>query len=201
MRKLTRRLDTVLGGATVPAGKRSELIARWATVKGHNAAREDAYHEAAQVIPGLQKMWLVQSDERTCPHCLAHMGEVVDVDAEFDKDRTFAGTPQKVYGDVLEYPPLHPRCRCTITSWHPRWQSLTEFTPQALADDAQEAAQAAGFTTSPKPFTKPAKPIPGSLRASRRGRRVIHSHEIAEIPESVREATIERYLACQVAGA
>lgn len=199
IRKLRNRLNTVLDGAKVNGQSRADLISRWAAIKGHNAAREDAYHEAAEVIPGLQKMWLVQNDERICPHCLAHHGEVVEVDGEFDKDRTFAGTPQKVYGDVLEYPPLHPRCRCTITTWHPRWASLTKLTPEQLQDQAQEHAVASGFVSAPKPFTKPKLPNVGSLRSTREGRRVIHASQIAEIPDSVREATIERYLACQVA--
>lgn len=201
IRKLRRRIDPLLGGATVNGGqKRSELIARWSSIKGYNAAADDALNDAAQSIPGLQKMWLVQRDERTCPHCMAHWGEVVDADAEFDKERTFAGTPQKVYGDVLEYPPLHPRCRCTITSWHPRWQSYATLPPDVLRDQAQEAAQKAGFTTAPKPFSPPLKPPKGSLRSTRQGRRVIHAHEIAQIPDSVREATIDKYLACQIAG-
>lgn len=196
--KLRKRVDKVLGGAKVNGQNRADLISRWAAVKGHNAAREDSYHEAAEVIPGLQKMWLVQSDERTCPHCLAHHGEVIPVDGEFDKERTFASSPQKVYGDVLEYPPLHPRCRCTITAWHPRWATLTKLTPEQLQEMAQQDAQKAGFTTAPKPFSKPPIPKLGSLRSTREGRRVIYSHEIAEIPDAVREAAIEKYLACGV---
>ena len=198
IRKLRRRLDKVLGGATVKAGNRAELISRWSVIKGNNAARDQAYNDAAGNIPGLQKMWLVQNDERTCPHCLSHNGEVVPADSEFDKTRSFAPTPQKVYGDVLEYPPLHPRCRCTITAWHPRWHGLSKITPEQLANEAQEAAQAAGFITAPKPFSPPQKPAAGSLRATREGRRVINAHNIAEIPDTVREATVQRYLACQV---
>lgn len=194
--KLRGRLNKVMGKATVNGQPRPELIARWASVKGHNAAYEDGLHDAAKQIDGLQKMWLVQSDERTCPHCLAHHGEVIPVDSEFDKDRTFAGTPQKVYGSVLEYPPLHPRCRCTITAWHPRWAAYATKPPQVLQEEAQTAAQASGFTTAPKPFTKPQIPLKG-LRSTRQGRRVIHASDIAQIPDEVRDATIERYLNCQ----
>lgn len=198
IRKLRARVDKTLGGATVNGNNRADLISRWSAVKGYNAAADDAYNDAAQLIPGLQKMWLVQNDERTCPHCLAHNGEVVDVDGEFDAQRTFAGTPQKVYGTVLEYPPLHPRCRCTMTAWHSRWASIATKPPQVLQDEAQEAAQQAGFTTAPKPFTPPKKPLPGSLRSSRKGRSVIRANDIAQIPDAVREATIERYLGCVV---
>lgn len=196
IRKLRGRLDKALGGATVNGQNRADLISRWSAVKGYNAAADDALNDAATLIPGLQKMWLVQSDERTCPHCLAHHGEVVDADAEFDAQRTFAGTPQQVYGSVLEYPPLHPRCRCTITAWHSRWASIATKPPQVLQDEAQTAAQQSGFTTAPKPFTPPKKPLPGSLRSTRRGRAVIRANDIAQVPDAVREATIERYLGC-----
>ena len=196
--KLKRRLDTVLGGATVNGQNRAELIARWSTIKGHNAATDQALNDAAKTMPGLQKMWLVQRDERTCPHCMAHWGEVVNVDGEFDKDRTFAGTPQKVYGDVLETPPLHPRCRCTITAWHERWRSYSTFTPEAYQDQAQDAATKAGFITAPKPFSIPK--LPKGLRSSRAGRRVINAQNISQIPDEVREATIQKYLSCWLGG-
>lgn len=200
IRQLRRRIDPLLGGATSAGGNRAELISRWSTIKGYNAAAEDSLADAATSIPGLQKQWITQRDERTCPNCLAHHGETIDTEDEFDKDRTFASSPQKVYGGVLDYPPLHPRCRCTIVAWHPRWQSFATKPPDVLQDEAQEAAQQAGFTTAPKPFTPPAKPPVGSLRRTRAGRRVIHASNIAQIPDSVREATIERYLGCQIAG-
>lgn len=199
IKQLRRRLDGVLGGATVNGNNRAELIARWSTIKGHNASRDQALNDAAQSIPGLSKMWLVQRDERTCPHCMAHWGEVVPADAEFDKERSFANTPQKVYGDVLETPPLHPRCRCTITAWHERWRGLSSFTPEDYQEQAQVAAQEVGFTKGPKHFPLP-KP-PKGLRTSRAGRRVINAENIAQIPDSVREATKDKLVSCWLGGA
>ncbi len=198
IRDIRRRVDQVLGGATVNGNNRAELISRWSVLKGHNAAREQTLYDASKSIPGLKKMWLVQRDERTCPHCLAHWGEVVDTGAEFDAERTFATTPQRVYGGVLETPPLHPRCRCTITAWHERWRGLSSFTPEGYEERAQEAAQELGFTAGPKTFKLPK--APKGLRSTRAGRRVLHAQAIGSIPDSVRKATIERYLSCWLGG-
>lgn len=199
IKQLRRRLDTVLGGATVNGNNRAELIARWATIKGHNAARDQTLNDAAEHMPGLSKMWLVQRDERTCPHCMAHWGEVVPANAEFDKERSFANTPQKVYGDVLETPPLHPRCRCTITAWHERWRGISSFTPEDYQEQAQAAAQDVGFIAAPKHFPTPK--VPKGLRTTRRGRRVINAQNIAQVPDSVRKATQEKLLSCWLGGA
>ena len=199
VQKIIRRLDVpeLLGGATVAAGPRAELITRWAVIKGHNAARDQAYNDAAEVIPGLQKEWITSRDERVCPHCLAHHGEVVDVDQEFDKDRTFAGTAPKVYGGVLEYPPLHPRCRCTLVPWHPRWQGLTEHSPDELQEQAQDLAKKAGF--KPKTFKK-STVIPTGLRATRAGRQALRAMHIGSIPKNVRDAHLAKFRSCWLGG-
>lgn len=196
--KLSARLDEVLDGATTVAGSRADNIARWATVKGYNAATEDAMNDAANYIPGLQKMWLVQNDEQTCPYCMSHFGEVIPTDDEFDKTRTFTnGAPIKVYGDVLEYPPLHPKCRCTIISWVDRWRGLSTFTPEQLQAEARTSAEKLGFTS--KTFDEPAPPATG-LRATREGRRVLYTKAVDSIPAAVRQATEQKFLSCWAGG-
>ena len=78
-------------------------------------------------------MWLAQTDERTCPHCLAQHGTVVQIADEFDPNLTFASTAPEPHNGFLEVPPLHPRCRCTITSWHESWRAFTSQTPEELS--------------------------------------------------------------------
>lgn len=196
IRKLQARLGVVLNGQIVPAGPRAELISRWAVIKGHNAARDQTFNDAGKLIPGLQKMWLVQRDERTCPHCLGHWGEVVPVENEFNQERTFDKTPPKVYGGTLEYPPLHPRCRCTIVAWHERWRGLATNTPEDFQTQAQGAAEAVGFPG--KSFLPPK--APSGLRATRAGRAVLRSQAIKSIPPAVREATLEKFMSCWIGG-
>jgi uncharacterized protein with gpF-like domain len=192
--KIQQRVDGVMSGETVNGQNRAELISRWATIKGYNAAADQAIREAAEVIPGLQEMWVCSIDEQTCEDCLAHDGEVRDIDAEFDSSRSFGTTPISPYGGVLEYPPLHPRCRCTLTAWHDRWASISEFTPQSMQEAAQQTAVANGF--APKSFPPPTPPAPDTLRATRAGRAVIRAQNIAVIPDGVRKATLERFLSC-----
>lgn len=124
---------------------RGEVISRWATIKGYNMARQVGYEQASTVVPGIQKMWLASRDERTCPHCLALHGSLVAVDGEFSHDRTYANKPAEVYQGVLETPPRHPRCRCTITSWMEEWRAFTDVTPQELEVQGLELAQEAGL--------------------------------------------------------
>lgn len=192
--KIQARVDGVLEGAKVGGQSRAELISRWATIKGYNAAADQALNDAAEVIDGLQEMWIVDADENTCGDCMAHYGETTGPGDEFDSSRSFNNTPISVYGGFLEYPPLHPRCRCTITAWHPRWEGIATLGPAQLQEDAQKLAQSNGF--APKSFEPATKPTPGSLRATRAGREVLRAQNIAVIPEGVRKATMEKFLKC-----
>lgn len=138
---LSRRL------AVIPeiSEARGEVISRWATIKGYNLSRQAAYQASLSVVPTLMKQWLCATDERTCPHCLAHHGEIAAVNAQFDASRSFAETPVTPYQSELETPPLHPRCRCTIVAWTEEWRAYTDATPQELEATGRELAAAQGF--------------------------------------------------------
>lgn len=189
IKELAARIEPMSGiGAN-----RADIISRYAVISGHNAAREQAYADAVPAIPGLQKMWLVTRDERTCPLCLAHWGEAVPVEAEFDHERTFGTTAPKIYGGTLSHPPLHPRCRCTITTWHPRWYGLTDLTPEFYQEEAQKLAIQAGLPS--KTFAQEIPPVSG-LRATRAGRNVLRASEIKSVPPAVRQAYIDKFFSC-----
>lgn len=140
IRKLSSRIDGLEGISR----NRAEVITRWSTIKSYNLAHQATYEAAEQSIPGLRKMWLAQSDERTCPHCLAQHGIVVDIVDDFDSNLTYASTPPEPYQGFTETPPLHGRCRCTITSWHESWRAYTSATPEELNAAARERAVAQG---------------------------------------------------------
>ena len=127
--KLSRRIELL----DDLSRNRAEVITRWSTIKSYNLAHQATYEAAETQIPGLTKMWLAQTDERTCPHCLAQHGTVVQIADEFDPNLTFAGTAPEPHNGFLEVPPLHPRCRCTITSWHESWRAFTTQTPEELS--------------------------------------------------------------------
>jgi len=136
IRDLSNRIDGLEGISR----NRAEVITRWSATKSYNLSHQATYEAAETQIDGLRKMWLTQTDERTCPHCLAQNGIVVDVADEFDPNLTYATTPPEPYQGFLETPPLHPRCRCTITSWHESWRAYTTATPQELNADSRDLA-------------------------------------------------------------
>jgi enamine deaminase RidA (YjgF/YER057c/UK114 family) len=136
IRDLSARIDGLEGISR----NRAEVITRWATIKSYNLSAQATYEAAEQSIPGIRKMWLTQTDERACPHCLAQHGQVVDVVDDFDPNLTYAGTAPEPYQGFLEEPPLHPRCRCSITSWHEDWRAYTTQTPEELSEFGREKA-------------------------------------------------------------
>lgn len=90
-------------------------LARTETIRASNFATEQAFIQS-QVVTG--KEWFTALDERVCPYCEEMDGKIFDVEATiFDKgdELTVDGNSLSFdYGDV-EYPPLHPSCRCTIS--------------------------------------------------------------------------------------
>lgn len=149
IRPLSRRIE----GLAEVGANRAEMITRWATIKGYNLSHQVAYERSLSSIQGLKKMWLTQVDERTCPHCLAQHGTVVDVTEDFDPDVTYANKPVDPYQGFLQVPPLHPRCRCTITSWHESWRAYTESTPEELHADARDEALGQGLPKATEDVT------------------------------------------------
>jgi hypothetical protein len=125
---------------------RAEVITRWTTIKSYNLAHQASYEAAESMIDGLVKQWVTQTDERACPHCLGLHGTTESVTGEFDTaGTTYANTPIEPYQGILEVPPLHARCRCTIASWHESWRAYTDFTPQELHEEARQLAADQGF--------------------------------------------------------
>lgn len=163
IRDLSARID----GLEDISRNRAEVITRWSATKSYNLAHQATYEAAEQSIPGLRKMWLTQTDERTCPHCLAQNGIVVDVVDDFDPNLTYAGTPPEPYQGFMETPPLHPRCRCTITSWHESWRAYTTRTPEELNADARDQSIAQGHPKATTAGITGVAPLQGAEATAR----------------------------------
>lgn len=99
------------------SGYRSERIARTETLKASNNATMYAYKQTGYVTG---KAWAVNPD--ACPECSDFDGKTVPLDDDFlgvGESHTFSGEDgeeQTVVNeyDVIDTPPLHPNCRCTI---------------------------------------------------------------------------------------
>ena len=144
MRAIAGRVDDIVG---VGGGRRAEAITRWSVVKGYNLSRQASMESTLMAIPTMQKQWLAQADERTCPHCLAQHGTTVEVTSEFDPENTYAETPPKPHGGFLLVPPLHPLCRCLIVAWDESFRAYTdpEAMPELQHEQAREMALSKGF--------------------------------------------------------
>jgi len=88
---------------------RAETIARTETVAASNGGRIAGIRgmQDAGMLRGatIEKIWVTAIDERTCDLCAPLDGEVVSIDVPFRGSEEL----------IVEYPPLHPRCRCTIS--------------------------------------------------------------------------------------
>lgn len=90
--------------------KQAERITRTEVIKTSNLGAQDAFEQSGQVEA---KQWLATEDDRTDEACLELDGKIVGLeDNYFDKGDKFMGIDLD-YADV-EYPPLHPNCRCVI---------------------------------------------------------------------------------------
>jgi HK97 family phage portal protein len=84
----------------VASSVRAEMIARTEVLRASNFATTESYKQSG-VVKG--KEWLTAMDERTCPVCQPLDGQTVTLGRNFKTE----------LGDV-EYPPIHPQCRCTV---------------------------------------------------------------------------------------
>jgi HK97 family phage portal protein len=101
---LQRRIRGVYEGLSV---RTARTIARTETIRAANAATEDAFKQSGIVEA---KQWFTALDERVDDECAALEGKIVDIGDNFRE--IDAGNP---VWDNVEYPPIHPNCRCTLS--------------------------------------------------------------------------------------
>jgi len=89
--------------------QRAEVIARTETVAAANAGVQATWDEMRQqgILPDhIRRQWLTARDERTCPICKPMDGQVRAFGELFESPANNA---------LIEFPPIHPQCRCTMT--------------------------------------------------------------------------------------
>lgn len=100
------------------AESRAETIARSETIRSSNAGAHEAFRQA-----GVSRIeWLTARHGRVCEWCDELNGKTVGIEEHFFRDgdtHTVYDADGKAhamkldYGNV-DYPPLHPACRCTL---------------------------------------------------------------------------------------
>jgi len=139
--KLRKRVTERLGPTYIK--NRAEMIARSETIYASNAGAELGYMQSG-VVEG--KKWLTAIDERTCFPCTdmnnmtAPLGQPT-----WEKEGLNIGEVQGKYGldfdyteGAMPFPPLHPRCRCTII---PIVERVEVFKPAETIKEAEKYAK------------------------------------------------------------
>ena len=114
---------------------RAELIARSESIYAANAGAELGYIQSG-VVEG--KQWLIAWDERTCDICLDMEGMTAPVGTPiWEKEGLNIGDVQERYHLTFDYtegempfPPIHPRCRCTIVPILKEISRIIEIWPE-----------------------------------------------------------------------
>lgn len=102
--------NSILDYFTNFKGTQAERITRTEVIKTSNEGALDAFEQSGVVEA---KQWLATEDDRTDEECAAMDGKIVGLDENyFNLGDKFMGLDLS-YDDV-EYPPLHPNCRCVI---------------------------------------------------------------------------------------
>ncbi len=110
--KLKKRITTLFDDMS---STRAELIARSEVIRASNFATEEAFKQSGVVE---KKEWLVTADDRLCEFCAPMSGKIISIGGSFfgkgdTIDGEEGGSLDNDYGSI-DYPPLHPQCRCTI---------------------------------------------------------------------------------------
>lgn len=138
---------------------RAETIARTETMRAANAGKIEGARQMARSTPWLktEKVWVASLV--ACPRCAPLHGEVVDIDYEFREtvnglDGNVTDLPDDKV-TTLDHPPLHPRCRCTITF---RYTNIDSVTTESGPEEPAETRKAthiddpiAVYSNSPVP--------------------------------------------------
>lgn len=101
---------------------RTETIARTEMLWSANSGKMEYWNQLADAgiidRTTIQRVWVAALDDRTCPQCWPMDGVVVEtLDAPFRSDalgRVGETLQPRPEGPIyVEFPPLHPNCRCT----------------------------------------------------------------------------------------
>lgn len=88
----------------------TDRITRTEVIKASNLGAQDAFEQSGIVEA---KEWLTTDDDRTDEECLEMDGKIIGLDDSYFSQGDSIGSLSLDYEDV-DYPPLHPNCRCVL---------------------------------------------------------------------------------------
>lgn len=92
---------------------RAEMIARTELNRATSFAEKESYKEVGAV----GERWFTAIDERVCEFCSEMDGKIININDNFwDNGESIVGRDGGIFNfdESVEYPPLHPNCRCDI---------------------------------------------------------------------------------------
>lgn len=104
----------------------AERVVVTETLHSYNVHHLEGLHRANAQDPGYKARWDATSD-RVCDLCVELDGKVVDIDSPFAHRA----------GGAVRHPPLHPRCRCTLTPWREEWAEVADATTPRPAPETE----------------------------------------------------------------
>lgn len=95
---------------------RAETISRTESIRAASAGQQAAWEQAASkgLIPNnTKRVWIITPDDLLCPICEELDGKTTGLGDSFSSTVKLSpgGTEQNY---TPQYPPAHPRCRCTV---------------------------------------------------------------------------------------
>jgi hypothetical protein len=149
--ELTARVKKVFGRM---ATWRAEMIARTEASRAvHSASLQSA--KESGVVAG--KKWLVSAN--SCDRCQALAAQFNAESLALDASFTVAGS-NTTYA-IIQHPPLHPHCRCSLTyRLTDEYEALLKLHPPESGSGYSPGPLGPDPVTSPKPAKKPRVPRP-----------------------------------------
>ena len=95
---------------------RAETISRTESIRAASAGQQAAWEQAASkgLIPNnTKRIWIITPDDLLCPICEELEGKTTGLTDSFSSTvKLSPGGAEQSY--TPQYPPAHPRCRCTV---------------------------------------------------------------------------------------
>lgn len=90
---------------------------------------------AAVRTVGFMRLWITEAD--ACVTCSAYSGLTVDSGKAFPGGLSWDPQQTASRAPSVQSPPLHPRCRCRVLPWTPRWETGAVPLPLTLQRQAR----------------------------------------------------------------
>ncbi|MFI6140323.1 hypothetical protein ACIBCC_19310 [Streptomyces griseus] len=116
--RTVRRWSDVLTGIGIARSATSAVERHVATAV--TEVVNDTLQMTVRMVGGM-RLWIAEAD--ACVTCSAYSGLLADAGASFPGGLSWDPSRRNDGADRIDLPPVHPRCRCRVLPWLPRWSA------------------------------------------------------------------------------